>query len=372
MARNLIPHLLGLAVSLGSAAPSAAYDVPSLTRPVGVRALAAAENGPVPAPKPATRPRPRTGAIQPPKTPVRAPNEAAASAARRDLLARVATWGIQLQEFDASAGRHAPFDMLVTDASSGAKGSQAFTARDIAALKAKPGGGERLVLSYLSIGEAEDYRPDYFTTEYMTEDAPDWLMSENKQWKGNRRIRFCEEGWQKTILGDEDGRNLYNSLEPSPLYKLIELGFDGVYLDRVDVYSEVKGQCPDAARRMVDFVARLAAHARKKNPNFVVILQNAEELLRNPLMVKTIDAVAKEDLFYGADHTERENDAGMIKTTLENLAFARAAGKPVLVLDYLKDPAKRAADRGKIEAQGFIPYFGPRKLDALWLSQAEH
>jgi len=317
---------------------------------------------PVPAPVPAVRKRPD----------VRPSDADRAAPARQALMAGVRTWAAQMQDLDVTQTAATPIDLIVTDATSGAKGGRALTQQEVAALKTRPDGKRRIAISYLSIGEAEDYRTDYFDNEYMTEDAPDWLMSENKQWKGNRRIRFCEEGWQKTILGDEDGRNLYNSLEPSPLYKLIELGFDGVYLDRVDVYSEVKGQCPDAARRMVEFVARLAAHARRKNPNFVVILQNAEELLRNPLMVKTIDAVAKEDLFYGADHTERENDAGMIRTTLENLAFARAAGKPVFVLDYLKDPSKRTADRSKIEAQGFIPYFGPRKLDALWLSQAEH
>ena len=47
-------------------------------------------------------------------------------------------------------------------------------------------GSRRLVISYLSIGEAEDYRPDYFTKEYLEEEAPDWLMHENKNWKGNR------------------------------------------------------------------------------------------------------------------------------------------------------------------------------------------
>lgn len=297
---------------------------------------------------------------------------AAARVARTDLLSRVKAWGVQLQEFDSAAARHAAFDMLVTDASSGAKGGQAFSAGDVAALKAKPDGTRRLVISYLSIGEAEDYRPDYFTTEYMTEDAPDWLLSENEKWKGNRRISFCEEGWQRTILGDDDGRNVYNSVEPSPLYRLVELGFDGVYLDRVDVYSEVQKECPDAARQMVRFVARLAAHARKKNPNFIVILQNAEELLRQDGMIAAIDAVVKEDLFYGADHSERANDAAMSTTVVKDLQRAQAAGRPVFVLDYLKDPAKRAADKAKIEALGFIPYFGPRKLDELWVSDAGH
>ncbi len=286
---------------------------------------------------------------------------------RSKQLSQVRSWVVQMQNLDVAQAAAVPADLIVADATSGAVGGKALSAGDVTALKRRPDGGRRLTISYLSIGEAEDYRPDYFNSEYMTEDAPDWLLKENERWKGNRLIRFCEEGWQRTILGDEDGRNVYNSLDPSPLYKLIELGFDGVYLDRVDVYSEVEKECPGAAAKMVDFVARLAAHARRKNPNFIVILQNAEELLARPQMIEAIDAVAKEDLFYGADHGQSENDQGMVATTLKHLAFAKAAGRPIFVLDYINDPATRAVDKARIEAAGFIPYFGPRKLDELWL-----
>ena len=287
------------------------------------------------------------------------------------MISAVKSWAVQMQNVDVAAASATSADLFVADATAGGPNGGALSIGDVAALKTKPGGGRRLAISYLSIGEAEDYRPDYFTSEYMTEDAPDWLLSENQKWKGNRLIRFCKEGWQRTILGDEDGRSVYNSVEASPLYRLIELGFDGVYLDRVDVYSEVQKECPDAAAKMVAFVARLAAHARKKNPNFIVILQNAEELLQDAKMIAAIDAIAKEDLFYGADHSERENDAGMVKTSLAHLALAKAAGRPVFVLDYIHDPGRRAADKAKIEAQGFIPYFGPRKLDHLWSPGAQ-
>lgn len=293
-------------------------------------------------------------------------------ARRNKIISSVKSWGVQMQDLEVANAAGAPVDLLVVDATSGAAGGKAMTPEDVRALQTKPDGGRRLAISYLSIGESEDYRPDYFTSEYMTEDAPDWLLNENKNWKGNRLIRFCKEGWQKTILGDDDGRNVYNSVEPSPLYRLIELGFDGVYLDRVDVYNEVQKECPDAATKMVDFVARLAAHARKKNPNFLVILQNAEELLENPKMVASIDAIAKEDLFNGASQDQRDNDPVMVKAVLGHLKIAKAASRPVLVLDYLNDARRRAADKARIEAEGFIPSFGPRKLDQLWLPGAQY
>jgi cysteinyl-tRNA synthetase, unknown class len=292
-------------------------------------------------------------------------------AARQAAISKVKVWAMQLQKFDVATAKATNADMLVTDATSALVSGQPFTASEVASLKVKPDGSKRLLISYLSIGEAEDYRPDYFTSEYMEEDAPDWLLSENKVWKGNRLIRFCNEGWQQTILGDDKGMSVYNSVELSPLYKLIELGFDGVYLDRVDVYSEVQKDCPDAANKMIAFVERLAAHARKRNPNFIVIQQNAEELLQHKRMIDAIDAVAKEDLFYGVGHSQNANPRSMVDTILANLAFAKAAGRPVFVLDYLNDPEQRRIDRAKIEAQGFVPYIGPRPLDQLWLPGAD-
>jgi uncharacterized protein (TIGR01370 family) len=99
----------------------------------------------------------------------------------------------------------------------------------------------------------------------------------------------------------------------------------------------------------------------------LVILQNAEELLTDRPTLEIVDAVAKEDLFFGADQTEAPNDPKSIATSLGHLKRAKAAGKPVLVVDYLKDKAKIADARQKIEAAGFLPYFAPRDLGRLWL-----
>ena len=286
---------------------------------------------------------------------------------RLRLINKARSWGYQLSGLNVARAARSPYDLLVVDGTTGLDVDRPFTKAEVNRLKRKPDGSRRLVISYLSIGEAEDYRPDYFSREYLTEDAPDWLMKENPQWKGNRVIRFCTEGWQRTILGDRYGRNVYNSVELSPLYRLIELGFDGVYLDRVDVYAEVRRQCPDAENRMVDFVARLAAHARKRNPNFMVILQNAEELLVHPKMRRAIDAVAKEDLLYGNDYSQRRNSRDDIRDSIRYLKKARRAGRPVFVVDYIKNRSKIRRAKREIKALGFIPYIGPRDLGQLWL-----
>ncbi len=277
------------------------------------------------------------------------------------------SWGYQLAGLKIEDAQRSPFDLLVVDATTGLAANRHFRPDEVQNLKKRPDGGQRLVMSYLSVGEAEDYRPDYFSEEYMEEDAPDWLRKENPDWKGNRVIAFCHEGWQKTILGDEDGRNVYDSIQPSPLYRLIELGFDGVYLDRVDVYQEVGKDCPNAEQKMVEFIARLAAHARKKNPHFMVILQNAEELLKHKRMVDAIDAVAKEGLFHTWNKGARMNDSNTIKWSVDNLNIAKNAGRPVFVVDYAKSRAAAETSVKRINELGYIPYVGPRELNTLWL-----
>ncbi|MEW5962063.1 MAG: endo alpha-1,4 polygalactosaminidase [Pseudomonadota bacterium] len=320
-----------------------------------------------PAPVPAVRtPAP---AARPGSPPAGVPSHSMAEAdlARQAAISAARSWGYQLSGLAPAEAGRSPYDLLVLDATTGHAADRPFRHDEIEALKSKPDGSRRLVVSYLSIGEAEDYRSDYFTAEYLSEDAPDWLLGENPAWKGNRLIRFCSEGWQQTILGDGEGRNVYNSVEPAPLTRLVELGLDGVYLDRVDVYQEVAKACPDAERRMIAFVRRLAEQARRLRPDFLVILQNAEELLARPEMIAAIDAVAKEDLFYGIDHSEKANPRSAVEESLAHLRRARAAGRPVFVVDYLQDRGKITDARRRIEAEGFIPYFAPRNLDALWI-----
>lgn len=328
---------------------------------------AATGTGPIipPAPQPAKRPTPAPSSVTKPAVPRMSPAQATALRLQRINAAK--SWGYQLASLDLATAQTAPYDLLVVDATTGLNTGVPFTAEQVERLKRAPDGSRRLVISYLSIGEAEDYRADYFSPEYMEEEAPDWLMKENPQWKGNRIIRFCSEGWQKTILGDEQGRNVYSGDEPSPLYRLLELGFDGVYLDRVDVYAEITKECPDGARKMVDFVARLAAHARKRDPQFLVVLQNAEELLKSPKMLETIDAIAKESLFYGGDMSQRRNSPNDVESVLSNLRLARSAGRAVFVVDYVTDKGANADAFRRIKAEGFVPYIGPRNLANLWL-----
>ncbi|UCH13563.1 MAG: endo alpha-1,4 polygalactosaminidase, partial [Bacteroidales bacterium] len=100
-----------------------------------------------------------------------------------------------------------------------------FTTADIDTLKTKINGGKRLVISYMSIGEAEDYR--YYWQNEWNSNPPAWLAGENPDWEGNYKVRYWQKEWQNVIYGSES----------SYIYKIISKGFDGVYLDIIDAFE---------------------------------------------------------------------------------------------------------------------------------------
>ncbi len=86
-------------------------------------------------------------------------------------------------------------------------------------------GGKRLVVSYMSIGEAEDYR--FYWQKSWKLKRPDWLKRENPNWEGNYKVKYWKSGWKDVILNDTDGY----------LKKVLDSGFDGVYLDIIDAFE---------------------------------------------------------------------------------------------------------------------------------------
>ncbi len=100
-----------------------------------------------------------------------------------------------------------------------------YTQLEIEQLKTKHNGGKRLVICYMSIGEAEDYR--YYWQESWKTDSPKWLGAENPDWEGNYKVWYWESGWQNLIFGNES----------SYLKKIIDAGFDGAYLDIIDAFE---------------------------------------------------------------------------------------------------------------------------------------
>jgi cysteinyl-tRNA synthetase len=115
------------------------------------------------------------------------------------------------------------YDLLIMDLFF--NGGTEFTSGEIERLRPKANGGRRLVICYMSIGEAEDYR--YYWDDDWVKDPPSWLKKENPDWDGNYKVEYWNKEWQSIIYGNDS----------SYLKKIIDAGFDGVYLDIIDAYE---------------------------------------------------------------------------------------------------------------------------------------
>ncbi|MEQ8661663.1 MAG: endo alpha-1,4 polygalactosaminidase [Gammaproteobacteria bacterium] len=227
----------------------------------------------------------------------------------------------------------------------------------------------RRVLAYFSIGEAEDYRP-YWMREWgfdatgaATPATPAFVVAPNPDWPGNYKVRYWERGWQALVLAQLD--------------ELVGNEFDGAYLDIVDAFQffehdaaadtwQALRENPATGRSyredMVRWVRRIARHARARRDDFLVIPQNGSALLHFPEYLATIDAIAVEDLFTLDDVAQaREHTVSV----LADLELARAARKPVFVIEYASDPALQARARDEAAARGFVLLFTDRELTTL-------
>jgi len=121
-----------------------------------------------------------------------------------------------------SALSQSNYDLLIIDP---LYNGEFLSAAELRQLQHKPGGARRLVVAYMSVGEAEDYRP-YWQSQWADQ-PPEWLETENKDWQGNYKVKYWHPGWQQLLYGSES----------STLDQIIQAGFDGAFLDVVDAYQ---------------------------------------------------------------------------------------------------------------------------------------
>ena len=231
-------------------------------------------------------------------------------------LSAVKQWAYVLQNNNPKRLMTLPGDLLVTDPF---YEGEPLSPSAVSLLKKN---GKRLVLAYLSIGEAEDYRP-YWQPGWKRGN-PSWLGKENPDWPGNFAVHFWEVGWQRLILGSPT----------ASLDRILAAGFDGVYLDKADVYQDLLAQGIGLgetllAERMTEFIKAIDQYIGSSK---LLIMQNAEELLTSGLLHTALDAIAKEDLLYGV-HTEgMRNKTKDVNATLGLLSHF---WKPIFQVEYL-------------------------------------
>ncbi len=159
-------------------------------------------------------------------------------------------WHYQLQNLTASDVTVMEGDginLLVTDPSAG------MSVTEIKAINP-----ECSVYSYLSVGEAEDYRA-YWQRSWRV-GAPRFLLRKNPNWLGNYAVDVRASAWVRIV--------------EFALEDIAKAGYDGVYLDKLDVFDDVAelevGDCVAFAEKIIAYAHHLGLR---------VIVQNAEEVV---------------------------------------------------------------------------------------------
>ncbi|MDX1699085.1 MAG: endo alpha-1,4 polygalactosaminidase [Melioribacteraceae bacterium] len=311
-------------------------------------------------------------------------------------LEQVKYWAYQIQDISYPGAVdylvNSKYDMLVleptcTDWSSDDKLFD--TAEMINRIKnsaASDGVHRKLVIAYIDIGEAEDWRW-YWNWSYdwdceppLPQDWPSYIVScDPDGWSGNYPVAYWDENWQDlTIWGQNQNSQPYGDYT-SIIDETILHGFDGIYLDWVEAFEDERVMTraqlenKDPAVEMINFIQKMRDYASIRNPEFIIIQQNAASLIEgHPELLSKIDAIAQEAVWYDGDaDVDWENPAGydyvnesdLVNYYMEYLEQYLDGNIPVFTCEYALDYADSAYKRSY--DKGYIPYVTRRSLSRL-------
>lgn len=230
----------------------------------------------------------------------------------RVKLSEVKHWAYNIQQVDTMQQRNelvgTHFDLYVLEPVVTEKGQGGFNIagliKDIKDYNKVNYGKEPIVLAYVDIGQAEDWR--WYWQDGWGIGNPDWIVTTDPDdWEGNYPVAYWHPQWQNIVI--------YGHWGKSHVQAILESGFDGIYMDWVEAFSDddvrvkAREDGVNPAHAMLNFIARIRTFAQTgspdANPEFLIVAQNASDLHRtNPVRYeKLVDAIALEAVWYNGD-----------------------------------------------------------------------
>jgi endo-alpha-1,4-polygalactosaminidase (GH114 family) len=232
------------------------------------------------------------------------------------------------------AERLGDFELVVVD-------GELARVDEVAALRAR----RVTVLGYLSVGTIEEWRSWY---------------------RSLRRFRLgAWADWKDEWFADVSKRKLRRRISTEIAPRLLGKGFDGLFLDNVDMVETRSHTAQrDGMRKLVLALARLA-HADGR----LLFTQNGAWGLRKLGLLNAIDGWNREDVTWSYDFDRRRyvhQPAGEIRTALGELREMAARGLITTSADYTRAGDDEAAAEAVANAcsVGATPYVGDIGLTA--------
>ncbi len=314
----------------------------------------------------------------------------------RPNLADASTWfymiSVNLEPEMVADIKASDYDMVVLDFISSEENNTDYPmAEVIRQLHEAP--HPKLVIAYIDIGQAEEFRT-YWQSDWGIGN-PEWIVATDPDgWEGNFPVAYWNDDWREIWLG-----------ETGYFQNILEAGFDGVYLDWVEAYSDenviavAEQEGVDPRQEMIWWVADIAEFTKNQQANFIVIAQNAAELAVDDDYLDSIDAIAQEQVWFdGSADNDPPGDCPLPRTEadvetatyrdslsaacltqyetfpdstlhvsseayLHNLTLAHNKGKIIFTIDYALEPDNVTWVYETSRAYGFVPFVSNRALD---------
>jgi len=201
---------------------------------------------------------------------------------------------------------------------------------------------DTVFIGYISLGEAEEFR--WYWKKIKDED---FVLEENPDWEGDYYVDIRNPLWQKYVI---------EKIIPEILRK----GFDGLFLDTIDMAEYLEDVDPDKYAGCVDSMVEMIKKIRMNYPDIYLISNNGMILLDK--IKGYIDFALVEDLYTSYDFDKNKYRLQTPQITMEMFEimndFSKKTGVPVLTLDYLDPVDKKGIMKimRKSRADGFYPY----------------
>jgi len=213
-------------------------------------------------------------------------------------------------------------------------------------------GGKTIVVAYVSLGEAEEYR------SYWPQIAQkEWVVGANENWGRSHFVDVRSAEWRSLVL---------ETVVPGVIAK----GFRGIMMDTLDTADFLESKDPARFGGSRAAMAGLVHAIRERYPDLLLISNNGFALFDK--IGPCLSGALTESVFrrhgpkpgeYSAVSAE---DADWKISRLTSLAAK--TGIPVFAIDYvsLGDVAGARDSAARLKALGFRPYIAERELNRIY------
>jgi uncharacterized protein (TIGR01370 family) len=169
---------------------------------------------------------------------------------------------------------------------------------------------------------------------------------------GEPALALARDPEEPAFLDVQFWRAEWRAILVERVLRVLDLGFDGVYLDSAELWKRHLRARPSAREDMIALLEHLAGVARRRRPRSLVLLEDPENLVLEPRVLALADGVSAFAGFIDvngrpvSEEVRRRNEVWLDRV--------KAAGGVALTLDFGLTPDTVALTREWASRRGYV------------------